>query len=68
MEKKKKKMIKTLSKIAISCLIHSSYEEYCKIPFEQFKLRFLCKLYYEEKNRLIRVKLLRLKIRTNLII
>ena len=68
MEKKEKKLMKNLSQIAIPCLIQSSYEDYCKTPFEHFKQRLSCKLYYEEKNRMIRVKLLPLKIRTNLII
>ena len=61
-------MIKTLSQIAMPCLIQSSYDDYCKTPFKDFKQRLSCKLYSEYRNQMIGVKLMALKFSTNVII
>ena len=54
--------------IAMTYLIQSSYEDYYKTPYESFKQILSCKLYYEDKNWMIRVKLISFKIGTILFI
>ena len=50
------------------CQIWSSYEDNCKTPFEHFNQKLSCKLYYEDKNRMIRINQMSLKIGANIII
>ena len=49
-------------------LILSFYEDYYKTSFENFNQMLSWKLYYEDKNLMIRVKLMPFKIRTILFI
>ena len=58
----------SLPQIARRCLNYYSHEDYCKAPFENFKQRLSRKLYYEDRNWMIRVKQMTLKVRATLFI